>query len=126
MAEGDQRHWEQGLRGRDQLRRVYPNRFGQSRRFGDAIDEPHPVSGKGVQQHRAPGLIDSMSAAVVDVFGGVQSDPGMMMLTVVPIEKGTAKLMSVLKAAESFWELRPILQGLKLCRKGRRVVKYSA
>src|SRR5712692_11296692 len=114
MAEGDQRHLEHGLRGRDQLRRVDPNRFGQSRRFGNAIDEPLPVSGKGVQQHSAPGLIDPMSAAVMHVFGGVQSDPRMMMLTFVPIEKAAAKLMSVLKTPESFWELRPILQGLKL------------
>ena len=96
MAEVDQGHLKHGLRGRDQLRRVDPNRFGQSRRFGNAIDEPLAVSGKGVQQHGAPGLIDPISTAVMDVFGGVQPDPRMMMLTVIPIEEGTAKLMSVL------------------------------
>lgn len=67
-------------------------------------------------------MIDPMSAAVVDVFGGLQPDPRMMMLTVVPIEKGAAKLVSILKTAESFWELRPILQGLKLRFRERVVI----
>ena len=74
----------------------------------------------GVQDLGAPGL-DGCGAAVVDVGGGVQAEPAVAVLVVVPGEEVLAVRPGGLDRGEPGGEGRPVLQGLEL-RLGVRVV----
>ncbi len=77
-------------------------------------DEPVGAGKVGGVQDLAAGFADGVSASVVDVCGGVQSDPGVAMLVAVPAEEPVAEDAGVLDAAEPVGEVRPVLQGLEL------------
>jgi hypothetical protein len=57
------------------------------RRLGGLAYEPFGVGVIGSVQDDGPGVADVAGAAVVDVGGGVQADPGMAMIVVVPGEE---------------------------------------
>jgi hypothetical protein len=50
----------------------------------------------------------------VHIDGGVEADPGVAVLLVVPTEEPGAEAMRVLEAAEPVGELGPLLEGLEL------------
>ena len=78
----------------------------------------------GGQDLGAPGL-DGCGAAVVDVTGGVQAEPAVMMLVVVPGEEVLAVRPGGLKRGEPGGERRPVLQGLELGLGVRVVVRRA-
>ena len=77
-------------------------------------DEPLGVGGVGGLQHPGPLGADLLGPAVVEVGGGVEPDPGVAMLGVVPAEEPGAEAVGVLIGAEPVGELGPLLEGLEL------------
>lgn len=73
-------------------------------------------------QDHAPCLQDLISLAVVEHMRGKETDPGMVMLLVVPGKEGLTEGTGLFDAAESLWEVRPILEGFKLRLRKRVVV----
>ena len=61
----------------------------------------------GGAQDADSGLVDGVGAAVVDVGGGVQADPGVPVLVGVPAEEPGAEPAGVLDGPEPFGEVRP-------------------
>jgi hypothetical protein len=88
-------------------------------------DEPFGVRGVGAGQDLGPSGPDGVGAAVVDVGGGVQPDPGVPVLVVVPAEEALAERPGVLDAAEFLREVGPVLEGLEPGFGERVVVRLS-
>jgi hypothetical protein len=65
--------------------------------------------------------MDGVGVAVMDLIGGHQADPGMVMILIVPSEEAAAEVLGILDAAEAFWEFRLIFQGFEVSF-GKRVV----
>ena len=84
-------------------------------------DEPLGVRDVGVGEDVGAGGPDRAGAAVVHVGGGVQPDPGVPVIVVVPAEEDLAERSGVLDGAEPVGEVGPVLEGLEL-RLGERVV----
>ena len=59
--------------------------------------------------------------SVMDGFGCEQSDAGVAVFLIVPVEEGLTKSPCIFKGAESFREIGSVLEGLEL-RFGKRVV----
>ena len=57
-------------------------------------------------------VADGLGSAVVDVGGGVQAQPGVAMLLVVPGEEGLAVRSGGLDRGELAGEVGPVLQSL--------------
>ena len=103
------------------LGRVDPGRPWQFWRGGWLADEALGVGlVGGVQDLGAPGP-DGRGVAVVDVGGGVQAEPAVMMVVVVPGKEFLAVRPGRLDRGEPGREARPVFQGLEL-RLGVRVV----
>src|SRR5512139_1435085 len=68
----------------------------------------------GSLKHVFSFLPDVLSLAVVNDLRGHQTNAGVVMLGVVPGEKGAAKPSGVFSTTEPLGELRPVLQGLEL------------
>ena len=60
---------------------------GERRRLGWVSDEPFGVGPVGVVEHGGALVAHDLGGAVVDIGGGVQAQPGMAMLLVVPRKK---------------------------------------
>jgi len=69
------------------------------------------VSGK---QSVPAGIVESLGQAVVNRVRRVQGDAGMVMLSVVPVEKGPAENAGILNRAESVREIGPVLHRSEL------------
>ncbi len=48
------------------------------------------------------GGVNGVDLAIMDLIGGHETDPGMVMVLVVPIEEASAKASGVFDAAETF------------------------
>ena len=59
-------------------------------------------------------VVERLSQPVMNAVRGVQADPRMMMLGVVPFEEWPAESAPVLNRAESIRKLRPVLHCSKL------------
>jgi hypothetical protein len=70
------------------------------------------MGGEGALQHLGAGADDLLGAAVVDVGGGEQRDPAVVVLQVVPAEEPLAEGAGVLDAAEPVGEGRVVLEVL--------------
>ena len=67
------------------------------------------------------GGMNGVGLAVMNLVRGHQTDPGVVMVLIVPVEELTAEAFGVLDAAETLWEARLILQCLEVAF-GERVV----
>jgi hypothetical protein len=68
----------------------------------------------GGQDAGALGL-DGCGVAVVDVSGGVQAEPAVAVLVVIPAEEALAVRTGVLERGEPGGKIWPVFQGLELC-----------
>src|SRR5271157_2849767 len=68
------------------------------------------------------GHMNGVDLAIMHLVGGHQTDPGMVMVLVVPVEELAAEASGVLDTAEASWEARLILQGLEVAFRERVVV----
>ena len=95
------------------LGRVDP---GCARQFGGAGGLPTKRSGWAGRRRSARWArgLDGWGAAVVDVGGGVQAEPAVAVLVVVPAEEFLAVRPGGLDRGEAGRESRPVLQGLEL------------
>ena len=93
---------------------VDPRAGGQFRWLGRLADEPLGVRGAGVTEHAGALVADCFGGAVVDVGRGVQAEPGMAVLVVVPAEEGLAVQPGGLDRAELAGEIGPVLESLEL------------
>jgi len=96
------------------LGRVDPGRARQFRRGGRLADEALGVGGVGGVQDLGALGPDGGGVSVVDVGGGVQAEPAVMMLVVVPAEESLAVRAGGLDRGEPGRERRPVLEGLEL------------
>jgi hypothetical protein len=87
---------------------VDPYRLRVAGRLGWLADEALGVGVIGGVQHRASGKGDLLGPAGVDVCGGQQPDPGVMVLEVVPAEEPLAEATGVLQRAEPVREGRVV------------------
>ena len=62
----------------------------------------------------APSGLDEQGPAVVDLGGGVEADPGVAVLVVVPGEGTPAEAVGVFEAAETAPETGPVLEGAEM------------
>ncbi len=102
------------LRGRFFRRRVDPDRVRQVRRLGRLTDESLWVGRVGGQQHLVPGGPHQFGPPLMHGSRRHQPDSRVPMLAVVPGEEPLTEGASLFEAAESFWEIRAILQGFEL------------
>ena len=65
-------------------------------------------------KHVSPGFLHVLRKSVVDGFWRMQSDAGVMMLSIVPREKDLAETPAILDAAKPIREVRPIFERLEL------------
>jgi hypothetical protein len=72
------------------------------------------MGGVGAVQYHGTGSGDLPGAAGVDVGGGEQRDPAVVVLVVVPAEKALAEAAGILDGAEPVGEGRVVLEGLEL------------
>jgi len=72
------------------------------------------MGGVGGGQDPGAGGATLEGPPVVDVGGGVETDPGVAMGVVVPVEEPLAEAAGVLQAAELAGEVRAVLEGLEL------------
>jgi hypothetical protein len=77
------------------------------------FDEAFGIRSIGKIEDFLSGDVDFISLSIVDLVGRHQSDSGMMMITIIPVEKIAAEYLRVFDAAEPFWKLRLIFQGLE-------------
>jgi hypothetical protein len=68
------------------------------------------VGGVGSVEHDSPLGPDLFGPPVVDIGGGVEADPGVAVVGVIPAEEPPAERQGVLVAAEPLGELGPILR----------------
>ncbi len=66
--------------------------------------------------------MNGVDLAIMHLVRGHQTDPGMVMLLVVPVEELAAEASGVLDTAEAFGEARLVLQGLEVAFRERVVV----
>jgi hypothetical protein len=79
---------------------------------GWLADEPLGVGHIGALQHLLAGSQDLLGAAIVNVGGGQQTDPGVVVLQVAPVEEALAEAAGVLDAAEPLREGGVVLEVL--------------
>ena len=103
------------------LGRVDPGCARQFRRGGRLADEALGVGGVGGVEDLGALGPDGRGVAVVDVGGGVQAEPAVAVVVVVPGEEFLAVRPGGLDRGESRGKRRPVFQGLEL-RFGVRVV----
>ena len=72
------------------------------------------MGGVGALEHPGPFLPGLLGSAVVDVGGGMQAQPGVVMFVVVPGEERAAEQACGLDRVEPVGEVGPVLQGLEL------------
>ena len=83
-------------------------------RDGRSADEPLGVALVGGVEHEAAGGVQRRRVPVVDGGGGHQSDPGVAVGVVVPVDERAAVSAGVLDVVEPGGELGPVLQGLEV------------
>ena len=90
------------------------------RRF---FDEAFGVRGVGEIEYFLAGFVDRVGLTVVNLVRRHQSDAGVMMIAIVPIEKASTEEFRVLDAAEALWKLRLIFQGFEAAFRERIVIR---
>ena len=66
--------------------------------------------------------MDGVGLTVMHLIGRHQTDAGMVMLLIVPIEEPAAERFGILDAAEALWELRLVFHGFEVAFRERIVV----
>ena len=66
--------------------------------------------------------MDGVGLTVMHLIGRHQTDAGMVMLLIVPIEEAAAERFGILDAAEALWELRLVFHGFEVAFRERIVV----
>jgi hypothetical protein len=92
-------------------RRVDPGGGWFSGRAWRHSDEAFWVGLEGAIEGFLAGVINLFGLAVMDLIGRHQTDAGVVMVAIVPVEKVTTERLCVLEAAEAFWELRLASRG---------------
>src|ERR1017187_8752949 len=95
---------------------------GLSGGFWRFFDEAFGIRSIGKIEDFLSGGIDFISLSIVDLVGRHQSDSGVMMITIIPVEKIAAERLRVFDAAEPLWKLRLIFQSLEAAFRKRIVV----
>ena len=67
--------------------------------------------------------MDGVGLSVVDLVWCHQTDTGVMMIAVIPVEKMPAEYFCVFDAAEALWKLRLIFQGFAAALRERIVIR---
>jgi hypothetical protein len=96
------------------LRRVDPGSGRDGWRGRGLADEAFWVGVVGGGQHAGPAGLHDCGAAVVNVGGGVQAEPAVTMLIVVPGEEVLAVRSCCFDRVEAAGEAGPVFQGLEL------------
>jgi hypothetical protein len=91
------------------------------RRGGRFFDEALRVFSERMIEGELAGGVNGIDLAMVHLIRGHQTDPGMVMVLVVPIEEAATETSCVLDAAEAFRKAWLILQGLEVAF-GERVI----
>jgi len=94
---------------------------GKLRRCWCLVDEPFGVGRVGGVEHRGAFVADGLGQAVVDIGWGVQAEPAVAVVFVVPAEEPLAVQPSGLDRGELLREVGPVFERLEL-RLGVRVV----
>ena len=76
----------------------------------------------GGEQSLMASELDGLGEAVMDAVGGVEADPRMVMVVVVPVEEGLAERAGVVDRAEAFGKLWPVFHSAKLRFRERVVI----
>ena len=77
-------------------------------------NEAFGVCGVGGLQNLRPLDLDALSPTEMDRSRGVEPNPRMAVLLVVPPEETPTKSAAIFDGAETIRELRPVLEGLEL------------
>jgi hypothetical protein len=77
------------------------------------VDEALRVFAERVIEDLLAGGVNGIDLAVMHLVRGHETDPGMVMVPVVPVEELTAETPGVLDAAKALREPRLIFQGLE-------------
>ena len=75
------------------------------------FDEAFWVGHEGAIEDFLAGVINLFGLAVMDLIGRHQSDAGVVMVSIVPVEKVATEVLCVLDAAEALWKLRLASRG---------------
>jgi hypothetical protein len=60
------------------------------------------------------GGVNGVDLAVMHLIRGHETDPGVVMVLIVPIEEAAAETSGVFDAAETFWEFGLVFQGFEV------------
>jgi hypothetical protein len=85
-------------------------------------DEAFRVSFEGAIQGALSGGVDCVGHAVMDLIGRHETNAGMVMLLVVPIEEAAAEGLGILDAAEALWKLGLVFHGFEVAFRERIIV----
>ena len=77
------------------------------------FDEAFGVGSVGKIEDFLSGGVDFISLSIVNLIGRHQSNSGMMMITIIPVEKVAAECLCVFDATEPLWKLRLIFQSFE-------------
>ncbi len=78
------------------------------------FDEALGVGVEGLIKGCLTGGVDGVGLSVVDLIGCHETDAGVMVVAVVPVEEGSAERLGVLYTAEALGELRLVFKGLEV------------
>ena len=73
------------------------------------------MGGVGGREHPRPLELDDLGAAEVDVGRGVEANPRVAVLVVVPMEEALSERPAILERAEVVRELGAVLERFELC-----------
>jgi hypothetical protein len=92
------------------------------RRLWFLSDEAFRVSFEGAIQGVLAGGVDCVGQAVMDLIGRHETDAGMVMLAVIPIEEIAAEGLGILDATEALWKLRLVFHGFEVALRERIII----
>ncbi len=96
------------------MRWIDPHGGGFSRWLGRLLDEAFGIGAEGVIEGPLSGGVDIVGLAVVDLVGRHETDPGMVVVLIVPGEEAAAEVLGVLNAAEARGEFGLVFEGLEV------------
>jgi hypothetical protein len=85
--------------------------FGRS---GRLVDEALRVFAERGGKRGLARRMNGIGLAIIHLVRGHEADPGMVMVTVIPVEEGAAEAARILDASEASREARLVLEGLEM------------
>ena len=93
--------------------RLDPGGDGFSGRFWRHFDEALWVGFEGAIKDFLAGVIDFFGLAVMNLIRRHQSDTGVVIVAIVPVEEVADEGLCIFDAAEALWELRLVFHSLE-------------